>query len=348
LEETGFQLKESAAVLVNFLKSYFLIFACLTIPFWSQVRTQVITRAVTWMSIGFLVNIVIQMLMLFAGMDGIVYTPLLARLVPGEKSSLMIVLAHFSPFLGVRFPRMVLHTPDPPILGVVALLSFLICLGETDKRLRLLALIGSGCSLLISFSRLSWLCTLLIILTITLLRSSFSRFVGLWLTFLGSLLSTFLEISFLDLTSKFFTAFDSTRANSSAERAVVVGKTLEAWQEKPWLGWGFIRGRAWLYEDVYLGLGSFSSYAAVLYLNGIVGFIILIIAMILTLAIFYRPAISGDRLCQRALAGTIGLYVSLNATPLSWMAVYLWFFFLWLGSLMYQIQQQNEKKLSWS
>jgi hypothetical protein len=347
LEETGFKLKDLAAVVVTFFKSYFLIFACLTIPFWSQVRNAVITRAVTWMSIGCLVNLGIQMIILVIGFENLVFAPPLARLAPGDKSSLLVKLADFSPFFGISLPRSVLHTPDPPILGVVALLSFLICLGESDRSLRRWGLISAIASLLISFSRLSWLCGLLILLTILFFRSPLSRHVGLWLAFVGTFLSTLVGFSFQEFFGKSIAFFDSARSNSSEERALVVKKTLEAWQEKPWLGWGFIRGQVRLYEQTYITLGSFSSYAAVLYLHGIVGLLVLIVAMALTLAFFYNRAIEGDSNSQLALAGLMSLYVSLNATPLSWMAVYLWFFFLWLGALMSEIQQQRNTISSW-
>jgi hypothetical protein len=346
LEETGFKLEDIGAVAVNFFKSYFLIFACFTIPFWSQVRIEIITRAVSWMSIGCLGNLAIQMIVLFAGWEDLEFAPPLAQIAPGDKTSLMVNLANFSPFFGVPLPRTVLHTPDPPILGLVALLSFLVCLGESDRRLRRWALIGAGASLIISFSRLSWLCGIVIAITFLVFRSPLSRYIGLWFAFLGSLLASLAEFSIQDLFTKSIAFFDSARSNSSQERALVVRKTLEAWQEKPWLGWGFIRGEVRLYEQAYIGLGSFSSYAAVLYLNGVVGFIVLIVTMILTLIFFYNPAVSGNELSQRALAGLISLYIALNATPLSWMAVYLWFFFLWLGALMYKIYQQQQQ-VSW-
>jgi hypothetical protein len=112
-------------------------------------------------------------------------------------------------------------------------------------------------------------------------------------------------------------------------------------------GWGVIRGRAHLYEDAYIGLGSFSTYAAVLYLNGIVGFIALISAMILTLLATYKPAMQGNSYCKWAFACLVALYISCNATPLSWMAVNLWFFFVWLGAVLYGAQSQEVRLTRW-
>lgn len=110
---------------------------------------------------------------------------------------------------------------------------------------------------------------------------------------------------------------------------------------------GVSRGKVWLYEDKSITLGSFSTYAAVLYLNGIVGFLVFICALVLTLAVFYTPAVEGNLLCRWAFVSLVALCVLMQATPLSWMAVYLWFFFLWLGAIMYKIEQDNIALVSW-
>jgi hypothetical protein len=117
-----------------------------------------------------------------------------------------------------------------------------------------------------------------------------------------------------------------------------VRKTLEAWQQSPWIGWGIPTLRyKWYIYDVYLG--SFSTYAGVLYLHGIVGFIFFIAALGLTLGTFWKPAVGGNLLCQQAFASLMALYVLCNGTPLSWMAVYFWFFFVWLGAILSETQQ---------
>lgn len=336
-----------AATLVTFFKSYFLIFAGLTLPFWAKVRVSVITRAVAWLSVGYLVNIAIQMAMLGVGLSELVYEPPLARVLPGDKSSLLVKFALFSPFFGVSFPRTILHTPDPPILGLSALLCFLICLGESNRRLRKWALAGCLCALLISFSRLSWLCLPMGLVIIACFRSPFPRQLSIWLLSLTSLICGMVGLTFQELINKPLEVFDSARSNSSAERALVVRKTLEAWQEEFWFGWGIIRGKVWLYEDTYISMGSFSSYAAILYLHGIVGFTVFVGASVLTFAIFYKPAVRGNVLCQRAFTSLVILYMALNATPLSWMAVYFWYFFVWLGAIIKETNIWKTKLYGW-
>ena len=344
LNDMGFSLLPAAAAVVTFFKSYFLIFACLALPFWSQVRTQVVTRAVAWMASGYLVAIAIQVTLLALKIGGGGFLPPLARLIPGDKGSLRVDLAFPSSFFGLPIPRTVLYTPDPPILGLCAVLGFIICLHEPNRRLRNLALLGCISALLVSASRSALLLLPFALLIGILFRSGIFRQLSLWLTSATFLLCSLFNLTISDLFRKPSEVLDKTRDNavsSLIERDLVVRKTLEAWQASPWIGWGVIRGRVNLYEDAYIGLGSFSTYSAVLYLHGIIGFIALIGAMALTLWNVYSAAIRGSSNCNWAFASLIALYIACNATPLSWMAVYLWFFFVWLGTVLFEAQQNT-------
>lgn len=341
INEMGFNLLTLAAATVTFSKSYFLIFACLAIPFWSEVRIKVITRAVAWLSTGYLGTLAVEMILLPLKIGQQPILPPFARLIPADKGSLTIQLASMSSFFGIPLPRSLLYAPDPPISGIIAVLGFVICLGEPNRRLRQLSLIGSFCALIISFSRSSWLALPLALLISLGFNSSLTRQLFLWVASLVSLLSGILELTIADLVEKPMAIFDSARSDSSKDRAIVVGKTLEAWLESPWIGWGVIRGSAHLYEDAYISLGSFSTYAAVLYLHGIVGFSVFMLALISTLWFFFTPAVQGNLLCRRAFGCLVALYLGLNATPLSWMTVYFWYFFVWLGVIMKDVYQQS-------
>ncbi|MCU0550852.1 MAG: O-antigen ligase family protein [Leptolyngbya sp. Prado105] len=347
INDMGFDLQVAAAAVVTFIKSYFLIFACLALPFFNPVRVEVVTRAIAWMSAGYSVTIAIQIVMLVLNIGGNGYVPPLAQVLPGDKGSLLVMFANFSPFLGIPLPRTVLYTPDPPILGVCAILCFLICLGERDRGLRRFALVGAVAALIVSASRSAWVCFPLSLLIGVCLESGWFRQLSLWITSLTLIGCSIFGLTIEELLQKPVEGFNQARASSSQERAIVVGKTLEAWQESPWIGWGLIRGKAHLYEDTYITLGSFSTYAAVLYLNGIVGFIALISAMLLTLFAAYQAAMQGNLSCKWAFAGLIALYILCNVTPLSWMAVNLWFFFAWLGAVLNQAKLQQVRFTSW-
>jgi hypothetical protein len=346
LGSVGFGFQKTAAFAVTFLKSYCLIFLCLTLPFWNQIRVRVVTRAVAWMATGYLVTLTIQLIILFLGLAKAPLLPPLARLIPGDKLSLLIKFAVFQPFFGIPLPRTELYTPDPPILGVCALLGFFICLGETDRRLRRFALGGCLSALLISQSRLAWVCFPLALLILACFSSRWARQCSLWGASFTSLLCALLGLTLSQLINKPWEIFNGARAASSKDREFVVRKTLEAWQESPWVGWGIIRGSArwYTYE---IALGSFSTYASVLYLHGIVGFSVFVVALALTLWNFWGSAVRGNPPSKRAFASLVALYVLCQATPLTWMTVYFWFFFIWLGAILAEIQPPESSITSW-
>lgn len=346
LSSIGAGLTKIAATGVTFVKSYFLIFTCLALPFWHRIRVSLVVRAVAWMAIGYLVAIAIQLVMLFAGVGKAGFTSPLARLMPGDALSLKVSFAEFQPFFGIPVPRTALYTPDPPILGVCAVLCFFICLGETNRRLRQFALAGCLAALIISFSRTAWVCFILGILILACFRSRWARQGSLWSASLTALLCGFLGLTLSELINKPLEIFHRARAASSTDREFVVRKTLEAWQEYPWLGWGVIRGSVkWYTYDI--NLGSFSTYASVLYLHGLVGFIFFITAMALTLWSFWDLASRGNLFGKQAFSSLVALYVLCQATPLSWMTVYFWFFFVWLGAILSKLQQEQRSVSSW-
>lgn len=335
-----------AATGVTFIKSYFLIFACLALPFWHRVRLQVVTRAVAWMATGYLVAIAIQLVMLFLNVGKTGFISPLARLMPGDALSLRVSFARYDVFFGIPVPRSALYMPDPPILGVCAVLCFFICLGESNRRLRQWALAGCIAALLISLSRTAWVCFVLGILIVACFRNQWARQGSLWSSSFTALLCGLFGLTLNELINKPLEFFNRARAASSNDREYVVSKTLEAWQEYPWLGWGVIRGSVqWYTYDI--ALGSFSTYASVLYLHGVIGFIIFITALGSTLWSFWRPAMQGNPLCKRAVATLVALYVLCQATPLSWMTVYFWFYFVWLGAILAKLQQEQRSPSSW-
>lgn len=349
LSSMGFEIMKVASSLVTFFKSYFLIFACLALPFWHKIDSRIITRAVAWMAIGYLVVICLQLILLVSGIKIGVFYPPLARFTPGNKLSLMVNFsASLKPFFGISLPRSSLYMGDPPIPGICGLLSFFICLNEPNYRLRNLALAGSLTALIMSQSRLAYVCLAISIVTNASFKSFLVRQVYLWFIASTALVCSLWEWTLSDLVSKPLEIFHKVRQASSTDREFVVRKTLEAWQESPWLGWGIVRGTAnWYTYEIQLG--SFSTYAAVLYLHGIFGFIFFIIALATTFSSFWNFAVEGDRLCQKAISSLVALYIFIQGLPLSWISVYIWFFFIWLGAVLSetQINYQTNLKRTW-
>lgn len=265
--------------------------------------------------------------------------PPLAKLTPGSTLSLRVnINAIWQPFFGIRVPRSALYMPDPPIPGICGLLALIICLGEPIARLRYPAILGCLGAILISQSRLAWVCLPIVFIIVATFRSFWGRQLCLWLFSITALLSSWLELTFSDLLQKPWQIFNQARPASTTDRAFVVRKTMEAWRESPWLGWGIAYDTAdWHTYEVTLG--SFSTYAAVLYLHGVVGFVVFIAALGFTLASFWQVASEGSILGRRAFAALIVLYLFLQGLPISWIAVYIWFFFIWLGAMLANYQQ---------
>ncbi|MBD2105038.1 O-antigen ligase family protein [Leptolyngbya sp. FACHB-261] len=346
LLDVGFGFKAVAAQAVTFFKSYCLIFACIALPFWTRLRVQVITRAVAWMATGYLVVIAIEMVMLVLGIGEQGYTPFLAKLIPGDKQSMQVLFANMSLFFGIMLPRTGLYTPDSPILGVAAVCCVLICQGEAQPQLRKLALAGSLLALILSFSRSAWISLPLALLISAAFGSSLARQVSLWGASLFSLLCAVFGLTPSQLIEAPLTIFTQARPDSSGDRELVVRKTLEAWQESPWLGWGIIRG-AVRWHTYEVALGSFSTYASVLYLHGIVGFAVFLATLVVTLLDFWKPSRQGNPLARQAFGSLVALYLMCAATPLSWMAIYLWFYFVWLGAVLAETRQEPFSVRSW-
>ena len=341
LEPIGFPTLKTAATFFTLFKGYLMIFACMTLPFWHRIRVEIITRAISWMATSYLVTLFIQLLILFVLGPQEHFLPPLARLIPGEKVSLMVKFATIRPFFGIPLPRTDLYTPDPPILGVCGLLCFFICLGESNQKLRKFAVLGSFVSLIISQSRLAWVCFPLVWLIIYCFRSGLARQAYLWVISLISLFAAAFSLSLQDLIASPLATFNSARPESSKDREYVINATIDAWKESPWVGWGIMdQTVTWGNGAFELPLGTFSSYAKVLYIHGIFGFVFFVFALVSTLYSFWQPAIRGNPICQRAFSSLIALYLLLHATNLTWMAIYFWFFFIWLGAILSEVQKQ--------
>lgn len=347
-EAIEFNLMTVAATLFTLFKGYLMIFACFTLPFWHRIRLEVISRAVAIMTSSYLITLTVQMLLLAAVPSLKPFLPPFAGLLPGEKLSMMVKPAIIQPFFGIPLPRTDLYTADPPILGVCSLLCFFICLGESNRQLRRLGLLGSFAGLIISQSRLAWVCFPLTFLIIACFRTGLARQVSLWGASFISLVCTALGLSINNLFIQPLETFNSARADSSKDREYVISATLDAWRESPWFGWGVLgKTVSWGNGLFELPLGTFSSYAQVLFLHGILGFLVFIMALISTLFTFWKPSVEGSASSQKAFATLIALYILCHATTLTWMAIYIWFFLIWLGAVIVEIKQKQQKISRW-
>jgi hypothetical protein len=333
LSDMGLPIGRLVSACVTLLKGYFLIFAYLTIPFWHRVRGTVIVRAVCWMALGYMVTVAIQVALMYAGVWKEPIYPPLAKLVPGDKLSLLVKPAVMQKFFGILLPRTSIYMADPPIPGVCGLLCYFICLNERNVRLRWLGAIGSLGAVVVSQSRLAWVCFPVSTILVGFFRYYAVRQTTLWSMTSISFSAAMLGMTIKELINKPMEVFTNARAESSADRALVVGKTLEAWLIKPWFGWGVTQGSVkWYIYDI--ALGSFSSYASVLYHQGVFGFGFFMFALGATVWNMMRLALQGCLPAMRALGCLASLYLLLEGLPLTWITVYFWFFWTWLGTVL--------------
>ncbi len=332
--------------LITFLKGYFLICSCLLMPFWHRIRLKVVTRAVCWMAFSYVVTLTIQVICLFGGVWKDPIYPPLAKLIPGDKLSLLVKPAVWQKFFGVNLPRTSLYMADPPIPGVCGLLCYFMCRGETNDRLRRLGITGSIIALIVSQSRLAWVCFPLTVLVSAWFQQFTARQMTLWGMTGISTMSAMLGMTIKEMISKPMEVFTSARAESSADRALVVGKTLEAWQQSPWFGWGITQGvvKWYIYE---IALGSFSTYASVLYHQGIFGFFFFILALLATLWDCTLAGLRGNLAASRAVGALLGLYFLIEGLPITWISVYFWFFFVWVGSIYAEAYAEEPVPPGW-
>ncbi|MEB3294338.1 MAG: O-antigen ligase family protein [Synechococcales bacterium] len=333
LADMGLPLGKLMSPIITFLKGYFLIFSGFIIPFWHRVRVKVVTRAICWMAFGYAVTIAFQAICLYGRLWKDPIYPPLAKLIPGDKLSLLIKPAVFQKFFGITLPRTSIYMADPPIPGICGLLCYFMCRGEGNDRIRFAGVLGSVAALIVSQSRLAWVCYPISVLVVACFCQPLARLSSLWSMTGISVMSAWLGMTIKEMISQPMEVFTSARAESSADRALVVGKTLEAWQQSPWFGWGITQGSVkWHIYDI--ALGSFSSYASVLYHQGIFGFAIFTFALTSTLWNMGQLAIRGNLAACRAIAALLALYLLLEGLPLTWVAVYFWFFFIWLGAIL--------------
>jgi O-antigen ligase len=332
-ESVGFV--QVATLTVALLKGYFLIFASLALPFFQPLRSAVITRAVAWMAASQTLFLAITTTLWLLHIPGI-NRPLLASLLPGD-SAFALNLAGSEKFLGLTLPRISGYTPDPPILGTCAVLCLFISLGESNRWLRQAALTGSVLGLIFSFGRTAWLALPIAIAVNLLFRLAIVPQIFLGAAAVASFIWGLFGVNVEEFLQGGVTQFNQVResgASSSETRTKVISRTLELWQESPWTGWGFIQHQVHLYDNAYMPVTTFSTYAAVLYLHGAIGFMVLVLAMLATLWDVYEPSLREDALAARACGSLVALYLMMGTTTLSWMAPFLWFFFVWLGTVI--------------
>lgn len=229
-----------------------------------------------------------------------------------------------------------LFAPWGPALGFVGNINFMICLQEKDRKWKILGIIGSILMCFVCKSRLAQLSIILIPLTtaiIARLRQPFMLITLGVVSYLGGIFAT----SILIAVSDYWEGFKGARAGSTRVRFALKRIAFHRWEtEAPIWGHGVVEGGPHLVE--YMAIGSHHTWAGVLFVKGLVGFVALAVPMLVTLLDMLRRAASSSyRLGSTGLGVIIILFMYTFGENLE-ILVYLY----WPGMLVMGMALQEK------
>ena len=229
-----------------------------------------------------------------------------------------------------------LFAPWGPALGFVGNINFMICLQEKNRKWKILGIIGSILMCFVCKSRLAQLSIILIPLTtaiIARLRQPFMLITLGVVSYLGGIFAT----SILTAVSDYWEGFKGARAGSTRVRFALKRIAFHRWEtEAPIWGHGVVEGGPHLVE--YMAIGSHHTWAGVLFVKGLVGFVALAVPMLVTLLDLLRRAASASyRLGSTGLGVIIILFMYTFGENLE-ILVYLY----WPGMLVMGMALQEK------
>ena len=183
-----------------------------------------------------------------------------------------------------------LFTPWGPALGFMGNVNFMLSLHEKKSSWRLVGVLGAIMMCLICKSRLAQVCLVLIPVVITLVERIYRPATLLMLgaaSFFAGLLSPILLNSF----AQFWDGFKGARAGSTRVRFALRRIAVRRWEEEaPVWGHGVVEPGPHLVEA--MPIGSHHTWAGLLFVKGIVGFLALAVPMAATIVVLICRAVS--------------------------------------------------------
>lgn len=170
-----------------------------------------------------------------------------------------------------------LFTPWGPALGFVGNVNFMLALQEKNKKWRRLGLAGSIVMCFVCKSRMAQVCIVVIPL-LTNVLSSLTRprmLIGMgFFSYLAGIFSPSIIVAF----ENFWEGFKAARAGSTRVRMALKEIAVYRWKtEAPIWGHGVVEEGPHIVE--YMPIGSHHSWAGLLFVKGIVGFMALAIPL---------------------------------------------------------------------
>ncbi len=162
-------------------------------------------------------------------------------------------------------------------LGIVGNVYFFLASQESNRKLRLLGMIGAAAMVIGSGSRLT-IVALAAIPVLTWFLTNFTWPIQIAIGVLSAVMGIVAPIVMELMQSTWDKAVNGYRASSALIRKRLAEVAMNRWQEAPIWGHGFLAEKGPKYTE-HMPIGSHSQWPDLLYVRGIVGFTAFLIAM---------------------------------------------------------------------
>ncbi len=281
------------------------------------IRPQLIYRAVCIVGLQTLILLPIFILAYILHLPSQLYiSPL--QIVGGPGPEFFNVLLYEIDLDGK--PRWRLFTPWAPALGLVANIYFVLALQEKNNKWRWFGILVGLIMSLISKSRLALL-SLPVVLFISWCLSNLTQPIVLISIGLTSFLVSMFASPIFNLVNEFWGKVKGARASSTRVRAALWRIAFERWHEAPIWGHGIVERGPHLVE--YVVIGSHSTWASLLFVKGVVGFIGFVIPLLFSFLYLLFNA-QKSQLARVSLSILLILFFSSFGENLEMLAYLFW------------------------
>lgn len=287
-----------------------------------QIRPQIVYRAVCIICLQSLFFILLSYLIFVFHLPQIEYISPLAIL--GGGSDELYSVDFYEIEYGTNILRLKLFAPWCPELGMIANIYFFLALQESDKKWRMIGIIGAIAMVIGTFSRAAILCLPIVLIFGLILQHSAQPITHIIMgivAFVASILTP--QIS--NFLQAFREQFDSFRASSSEVRGLLINLALDRWYEAPL--WGHAVFVPWLNTP---GIGTHHTWVGLLFIRGIVGFSAFLFPLLWSFAtLVYQAYKSSDARVGIMIISVIFLFGSV--IDVTYIAHIYWLGLLMLG-----------------
>ena len=242
-----------------------------------NIRPQLVYRAICILCLQTLIILPICYLAYLIHLPDPIYSSPIERIFQNGKLYYNVSLYSYTAYN--QELRFALFTPWAPALGIVGNLFFCCVLQETDKKWRWIGIAGSIAMCVVSTSRLAFLVLPGVSLIVWILTNFWRptvQILGGFISFASGIFSSAL----LRIATDFKDAILGARSESTLVRKRLIEIAFERSKEAPIWGHGTQEPGPKVVE--HMPIGSHTTWGGVMFMNGMVGFIALLIPMICT------------------------------------------------------------------